>query len=408
MEAFSPLEEKVLQEGPYQNFINTIDSPKTAEIYRRHLLRYMHFYGYKSTTEMLTHETKDIEGKLANYASQKKVRRQSMNGYLSAIKKFYKANRVKIEWEWVKQFNKGDDSKHEIKGYSKEQIAKMLNYCDIRTRALVLLLASTGMRIGAIPSLRMKDLTLREEFGLYQVKVYPKDKHQYFTFTTPEARQALDAYFKDRERAGEILTPQSQVIRDKIDLNNGLKIRHPKNYTVNALSKTLYDMTVRAGIRVAEPLKEGQILGGIRHETPTAHGFKHFTITQMGNAGINERHLKKMVDHKVAENNTYYNFSPDDLLASYVKAIDALTIDPKHRLEERVKELQSIKDEEVRRLQMQVDEMQKAMMKMFRMGMAQNLIDLHSITQGESPTVEERRAIFDKFGVKEVSGIKND
>ena len=39
------------------------------------------------------------------------------------------------------------------RAYTHEEIGKMLEIADERMRAVILLLASTGMRIGAIPSL---------------------------------------------------------------------------------------------------------------------------------------------------------------------------------------------------------------------------------------------------------------
>src|SRR5207244_1232813 len=46
--------------------------------------------------------------------------------------------------------------------YTREQIAEMLTVCDERTKAIILLLTSTGMRIGAIPALKFKHLKLMD------------------------------------------------------------------------------------------------------------------------------------------------------------------------------------------------------------------------------------------------------
>jgi hypothetical protein len=48
----------------------------------------------------------------------------------------------------------------------------MLEVCDERVRALILFLASTGVRIRAIIELKLEDLVSIPDYGSYQVKVY--------------------------------------------------------------------------------------------------------------------------------------------------------------------------------------------------------------------------------------------
>jgi integrase len=46
------------------------------------------------------------------------------------------------------------------KPYTREQIARLIEYADIRTKVMVLLMSSTGMRVGALPILKFGHLTL--------------------------------------------------------------------------------------------------------------------------------------------------------------------------------------------------------------------------------------------------------
>jgi integrase len=63
------------------------------------------------------------------------------------------------------------------KSYSKEQIVKILTVCEERTRAIVLLLASTGLRVGAIPELKRKHFTPLEN-DISMISIY---EGEYFT-----------------------------------------------------------------------------------------------------------------------------------------------------------------------------------------------------------------------------------
>ena len=52
--------------------------------------------------------------------------------------------------------------------YSTQQIQQILSQCDEGTRVMILLLASTGIRVGAIPSLKIKNLTKIHEYNIYK------------------------------------------------------------------------------------------------------------------------------------------------------------------------------------------------------------------------------------------------
>ncbi|MDW3644361.1 MAG: hypothetical protein QN819_05955, partial [Nitrososphaeraceae archaeon] len=44
------------------------------------------------------------------------------------------------------------------RAYTHEEIHSLLDICDERMRAVILLLASSGMRIGAVPLLKIRNL----------------------------------------------------------------------------------------------------------------------------------------------------------------------------------------------------------------------------------------------------------
>ena len=51
----------------------------------------------------------------------------------------------------------------------------MLEKADQRCRVAILLMASTGMRVGAIPLLRIRNLERIEKYSLYKVTVYENE-----------------------------------------------------------------------------------------------------------------------------------------------------------------------------------------------------------------------------------------
>ncbi len=64
----------------------------------------------------------------------------------------------------------------DVKPYTREQIAKLLEYSDIRTRVIILIMASAGLRVGALSLLRIGDLMEVPKHNLYQIRVYANSK----------------------------------------------------------------------------------------------------------------------------------------------------------------------------------------------------------------------------------------
>lgn len=93
-----------------------------------------------------------------------------------------------LNWKKLKKFIKSDKTDNSIngkdRGYTHEEIQTILQFSDQRLKTAFLVLASTGIRIGAIQSIRIGDLERID--NLYEVIVYRGDTEEYFTFTTPE------------------------------------------------------------------------------------------------------------------------------------------------------------------------------------------------------------------------------
>jgi len=123
---------------------------------------------------------------------------------------YYDLNEVILNKKKTYRYLGEEEKPIENRGYTREEIAKMLEGCDERVRALILLLASTGVRIRAIIDIELEDLTSIPNHDLYRLKVYSDSKQSYPVFITPEAAKAINTYLGYRERYGEKLTPNSR------------------------------------------------------------------------------------------------------------------------------------------------------------------------------------------------------
>jgi integrase len=145
-----------------------------------------------------------------------------IHNYVGMILSFYKINDVILNTTKITRFMPKQRKVKKDRGYTHEEISKMLEIADERMRVVILLLASTGMRIRAIPSLKLRNV------DDVKIIVYENDKEEYFTFITPECKKAIDSYLDMRSRYGEKINDDSFLIREQFDIRDKFAIGTPK------------------------------------------------------------------------------------------------------------------------------------------------------------------------------------
>jgi integrase len=212
-------EATTLTGNPYHIFIEGLKSPVTKAAYTFALQKYMKYLQIDSPDNLLEHQNnpKFIQKQIIDYLIFLKnpptpLRYATRSQYLAAIMTFYDLYEVVLSKKKIYRYLGEEERPIENRGYTTEEISKMLEVCDERVKALILFLASTGVRIRAIVDLKLEDLVNTPAYDLYQVKVYSDTKESYFTFSTPETAKAINTYLSYRERYGEKLTPKSPVL----------------------------------------------------------------------------------------------------------------------------------------------------------------------------------------------------
>lgn len=77
------------------------------------------------------------------------------------------------------------------------EIKKVLDFSDQRIKTPFLILASSGMRIGALRLLKVGDS--EKIANVYRINVYSGDREDYITFTTPECAKESDYHLDFRK-----------------------------------------------------------------------------------------------------------------------------------------------------------------------------------------------------------------
>ena len=224
------------------------------------------------------------------------------------------------------------------RGYTHQEVRKLLDIADERIRAVILLLVSSGCRIGAIPTLNVRDI---EKSGdVHKVTIYENDEEEYFSFITGEAYDAVESYLSMRKRMGENVGPDSLLIREQFDIRDPFAIATPKPVKPHTIANKIAQLGERAGIREKSILKEGQKGGSFRKTVPQVHGLRKAFSTFALSSKMDIIKRRVLEGHSVGIDEHYCKPSEEDLQEEYMKAADNLTINEENRLRKKVEKLE--------------------------------------------------------------------
>lgn len=206
----------------------------------------------------------------------KKLAKSSIKVRLSAVLYFFQINNDDFNLT-LRNFRihlPSDDKEvvSEDRPYTREEIVQVLqNGCnnDLRSKVVILLLCGSGLRRGAVSSLRMEDLIPMEYKGqnVYRINVYARTRDKYFSFTTVESAKAVRDYLDYRQRYGEKLTDKSPLIREQFNIDDHLRIKNPRFVSNKTIEYLISQAVTRSGVR--KP--------GVVH---LSHGMRKFFVSQ--------------------------------------------------------------------------------------------------------------------------------
>ena len=154
--------------------------------------------GAENYDELLLEDIKKLQIRLEEYLFElkKKHSRATIEASFYAIDLFYSMNDVNLNFKKIRKMFPPLEKRAGQGAYTTEDVEKILESAKSRkTRALIHLLAASGIRIGAINYLKLKHIKPMK-YSCRSVLVYAGDKEEYTTFLTPEACKALDSYIE--------------------------------------------------------------------------------------------------------------------------------------------------------------------------------------------------------------------
>lgn len=271
---------------------------------------------------------------------RKEITGGTLRNYYKPLRVFCEANDIAIGWLKITRGLPKPRKFAQDRAPTNDEIRKVMTYPDRRIKPIVLVMSSSGIRVGAWDYLRWGHIEpiFRDRGGKVAVvvaakmRVYAGEAEEYNTFITPEAYAAVKEWMDFRAEYGEKITANSWVMRDMFttatltwESNRGMA-RVP----VQLKSSGIRTMLKRAWISQGLMKDKNSAI----YEFKSSHGFRKRFKTQCELAGVKPLNVECMLGHDTGiAGSSYYRPNDIELSNDYLKAVDVLTITEEQRLQ---------------------------------------------------------------------------
>ena len=332
-----------------RNFLRGFHTEATRETYSKKLSYFLDYCGM--TPDRLLSAARRSPRKAQNlmidYVEERKgeVSGSTLQLFKGALRHFFEMNDVEsgINWAKISKMIPHAKKTGNDRAPSVEEIRRMLDLADLRTKCVILICATSGIRVGAFDGMTYGDLVPvsgADSMVGAKVVVYRGDREQYATFVTSECYGVIQEYVAARRAAGENVTGKSPLIRDAWDNNAYRKTRSKDPSIANPVtSKRIANMMGDFLKRIN--LRSGSDASG-RYEFKQIHGFRKYFKTNAERT-MKTLDVEKLMGH--AEN--YYKPSEDYLQEQYNAAAAHLVISESFELRGKLEEQITVSDRKV-------------------------------------------------------------
>lgn len=301
-------------------------APSTFLSYTKHVKAFVDFFKAESPQEAIEklsslpieERTKLIDDFIAALLARGMATSSCVELVRGGVKKWLKLNEVEMNWEKIQaEYLPGREALVSDRKPTKEELKQILNVGGLRDSVMILVLTSSGLRIGALASLTLGDISLNEDIPRIIVKRKPGRKISrrmkgFATFITPEAKNVLLQYVKHRENLGEKTTENSPILTSdrQEELGNFLSSMYLSNHWRRLLKR-------------AHLAKKN---GGPWHDLHL-HTLRKYFETEAINAGVKTAYREFWLGHSGRHmEDSYFRGEVETHLEEYKKAIPYLSV----------------------------------------------------------------------------------
>ena len=308
-----------------------LDSSMTRDAYERRLRRFFNDLSLKADkfVSKAKSDPKWAEKLITDYMLKQKQRvlnkeieASSLGNIRKPLKLLLEMNDVQgINWKKISRFMPKERKFALDRAPTIDELRLLLENSELRFQAILLTMASSGIRIGAWDFLdwgHIEPIKREKEIVAAKLRVYAGDAEEYYTFITLEAYKKLEQYIQLRVEHGEKITHASPVIRDRWDTTRGGyvgEVKKPLRLKPSGVKRLFEDTLWKFGLR-----KEKKK----RHEF-SIHSLRKFFKTRAEQV-MKPINVETLMGHSTGISDSYYRPTQKDLLEDYLKAAPLLTI----------------------------------------------------------------------------------
>jgi integrase len=329
-----------------------------------------------SYDELVVGDKETVEDNIESFMTYerdvKKLGHSMRQKSTTALKKFFRKNRVALSdgfWEDIREAFFEKQPEPTPVPYEPEQIREILDHCDLKYRAIILLLKDTSFRSEVVHKLRLGHLhricigkdSKGDDIFIFRIGPIFSKTREFYPFCTPETFKEIMKYLTYREKMGEkidwgnprahtdtrkgnaqLANSGSWLFRNDSELNkkSEFEINNPQPFSPK--SNGTANVIANSGVRIPKPVDPGKQPD---YETPTVHGLREFTINRMKK--VEGAHIEKqmcLTGHAIDKSRKHYaSYTQEELLEEFIKCIPLLTV-----TEVAIKENELIKEREER------------------------------------------------------------
>jgi len=353
-----PKQDRITMQRSQLIFENAIKSEATRRQYLYQLEKFRNWAKVKDFDSLLEAPEKNIQILLEDYLFhlKKELSPNTIPPVFAALDLFFSMNNKSVDFKKLRKMFPAKMKKSGYTAYSNDDVQKMLrNASRKRSRAILLLLASTGCRVGAIPDLKIKDVSKMAN-NCRSVLFYANTNEEYYGFLTPETSKALDEYLEERQKDREKLSPDSPLFRAKYRLG----VEKVKPMSSDSVQQVMHAL-VRSNVN------RDKI--GYRYNIQAAHGLrKRFATIVKMDSRVSYSISERLLGHQAYLDKEYMRPTKEALFKEFLKVISELTVSDSERdkvkiitLEEENSKLNSMYDDALISMSDRVIQLEKEM-----------------------------------------------
>lgn len=271
---------------------------------------------------------------------------KTAKAYIIGVQEFFAYNGFELTHRQSKTINmklpKGGARTIE-KDMDRKVVSQILQHTDLKGKALILTLASSGMRIGEAVSITIDEVDLKANPATITIRgEHTKNGEQRFTFISKEAVEALEEWLKERE----------QYLQSSANRNNGL-VQAGKA----TLKKTDDDRIFPFSVKVADELwitalsnaglySKDKITNRVQLRL---HKLRAFFRSQLA-LGCPVDIVEELAGHDGYLTDAYRRYTKSQMAEYYIKNEHHITIAENQSMEQIKKEITSEMNEAIKGL----------------------------------------------------------